>query len=110
MVTISKNQALERWDTLPMTLREALYSDINSDFLWKTCQAEHIPEEKIYDVSRITGYVLMGFLHPGDLAGELTEILGIDKRITTSIADAIDKRIFAPLQEDIDKAYNPISK
>jgi hypothetical protein len=107
MTTLTTNQALERWDTLSDVLREALCSEINSDFLWKTCEVEHISDEKIYAVARIAGTVLMGFLHPEDMAAEIRDSLGIDLRVATSITNAINQRIFAPLRTDIDRVYNP---
>lgn len=110
MIAIPSEQALQRWDVLPMVLREALYSEPNSDFLWKTCEGEHIPDEKIYGVARIAGYVLMGFLHPEDMAEELKEQLGFNLKVGASIAGAINQRIFAPLRQDIGKAYEPLSK
>jgi hypothetical protein len=110
MIVVTKNQALQRWDTLPLVLREALFSEVSSDFLWKTCEAEHIPDEKIYDVARIVGYVLMGFLHPEDTAEELKEQLNLDPKICTSIADAVNGRTFGPLRSEIDKVYEPPSK
>jgi hypothetical protein len=110
MIKITQDRSLERWDLLPMVLREALYSEPNSDFLWKTCEAEHVPDKKIYDVARITGYVLMGFLHPEDVAEELHETIGVDQKTADSIEAELNKRIFAPLRQDIDKVYAPISK
>jgi hypothetical protein len=107
MLAISKQQALDRWDVLPENLREELVSDVNSNFIWQTCGAEHIPDEKIYTVSKIVGWVLMGFLHPEDMANEMRDALGIDIRIATSIAGTINQRVFAPIRTDIDKVYNP---
>ena len=108
MITVLQSQSFTRWDTLPDVLREALFAEEVSDFVWKTCRAENIPEEKIFDVARIAGYVLFGFLHPEDMAVEIRDALKIDIRIATAIADAINKRIFTPLRPDIDKVYEPI--
>ena len=110
MTIITKQQALLRWDTLPDTLREALYSEPNSDFIWSTCRGENIPEQKIYDVARVAGYVLLGFLHPGDVAQELIEAITIDSKTAKDIQDALNNRIFSSLRADIDKAYAPLSK
>jgi hypothetical protein len=107
MLTISRQQVFDRWDILPENLREELVSDVNSNFLWQTCETEHIPNEKIYAVSRITGAVIMGFLHPEDMANEVRDALGIDIRIATSIAGAINQRVFAPIRKDIDRIYYP---
>jgi hypothetical protein len=110
MITITKQQALMRWDTLPDSLREALYSEPNSDFIWSTCRGENVPEQKIYDVARIAGYVLLGFLHPEDVGQELMGAIAIDAKTAKDIQDALIDRIFSPLRADIDKAYAPLSK
>jgi len=106
MNTLSYRQLTNRWDELSSPLREALYSEASSDFLWKTCEAEHIPDNKIHDIARIIGYVLMGFLHPEDMTTEIRDSVGIDLRIATSIAGAVNQRIFVPLRPEIDRAYS----
>lgn len=110
MVTITQDQAFKRWDTLPLVLREALYSEANSDFLWKTCEAEHLPETTIRNIARLAGYVYYGFLHPEDMADEMKAQLGLDPKICKTIADAINGRLFTPLKAEIDKILNPMSK
>jgi hypothetical protein len=110
MTTPTQDQALQRWDTLSDNLREALCLEANTDFISTTCANEHIPEDKVSIVSRVSGYVLMGFLHPEDVAQELKNRLGLDTQTANLIEDALNKRIFVPLRADIDKVYAPISK
>ena len=110
MTIISKTQALQRWDLLTDRLREALWSEANSDFLWNTCASENIPEQMRYTVARISGYVLMGFIHPEDVSKELIDALKIDQRTASDVQAALIGRIFNPLREDIDKVYAPLSK
>src|SRR5258708_1004221 len=110
MLTITQEQIMARWDTLPESLREALTSEVNSDFLWKTCEGEHMPDEKIYYVAREASLVLFGFLHPEDLGLELKDALGLDAQTAGTIAHAIDSRIYTPLRPEIDKVYAPPSK
>ncbi len=109
MTTISKDQALRRWDTLPQNLRETLTSENSSAIVWKVSEGEHIPPGKIYTVAKVAGWVLMGFLHPQDAERELHEQLGINPQIATSIANALDTRIFSPLKNDLEKIYAPAS-
>jgi hypothetical protein len=110
MISISQDQTLDRWETLPDVLREAIVSEANSDFVWKTCADEHVPEERTGEAAKVTGYVLLGFLHPEDVAQELKERLNIDPKTANLIEDSLNKRIFAPLRTDIDKIYSPVSK
>ncbi len=91
-------------------MREAITSDTNSQLVWKTGEAEHLPKEKLSVVSRLTGYVLMGFIHPEDLAREINENLGIDKRIAASIAEPINKKVFQPLRDELEKIYAPATE
>lgn len=107
MRTIPEQQLADRWDTLPMIFREAMTSPINSEFLWKTAEGEHLPEEKIRIVSKLTGWVLMGFIHPEDLADKIKDNLGINQNIAATIASALNARIFSPLRVELDKVYAP---
>ncbi len=108
MIRPSRQQLLQRWDILPPSLREALYSETSSDFIWSTCEKEHIPAAAIYQVARVAGYVFFGFLHPGDLAEELASQLNLNINICKSIAESLNSRIFVPLQTDLDGIYEPV--
>ena len=102
----SYNQLSERWDLLPQSLKDALYSEVGSTLLWTTCEAEHIPESKIRDIARLMGYVLMGFLRPEDMATEIRDSTGIDIRIASSIVGVMNQKIFSLLRPDIDKVFD----
>ena len=110
MISISKKQAGQRWDTITPQLREALFSDVNADFVWNLCQNEHLTKGKSYQVAEFAGYVLLGFLHPEDLAGELVSSIDLPTPLAKTISDQINSRIFTPLRADIDKVYSPPSK
>jgi hypothetical protein len=110
MLTISQQQAGQRWDAITPRLREALFSDVNADFVWNLCQNEHLTEEKSYQVAEISGYVFLGFLHPEDLAGEIVSSVDLPAPLAKTISDQINSRVFAPLRADIDKVYSPLSK
>ena len=110
MLTISQQQSLDRWDAITPQLREALFSEVNADFVSKVCQDEHLPAEKGDEIAGISGYVLLGFMHPEDLAVELKDGVGLDQKTASSIASAINQRIFAPLRQQIDSVYSPLSK
>jgi hypothetical protein len=110
MITVSQQLASQRWDIITPPLREALFSDMNADFVWNLCQSEHLTEEKSYQVAELSGYVLLGFLHPEDLAGEIVSSVDLPAPLAKTISDQINSRVFAPLRADIDKVYSPISK
>ncbi|MDR3581914.1 MAG: hypothetical protein P4L67_01425 [Candidatus Pacebacteria bacterium] len=100
-----ENQILARWDTIPDNLRDALTSSASSDFIWDIATKENVPKEKIRIVAGVAGYVLLGFLHPDDLAQELVKQAAVDPKSATAIQNALRDRIFAPLKQQIDTVY-----
>lgn len=108
MLRIPKEKILERWDNLSVPIREVLTSETTAQSIQDICETQFIPREKIPLISGSTTDVLMGFLHPADLPAEIQKSTGIDARIAGAIATAINQRIFAPIQSEIDKAYQPI--
>jgi hypothetical protein len=110
MIKISSQQYLQRWTTLPDNLREAIFSQQNTDILWRICEDQHIPEEKIYIIVTLAGDVIFGFLHPEDFAKEIRESLNLNPEIANSIAQEIDRKIFSPIKTDLEKVYSPVSE
>jgi hypothetical protein len=109
MVNISYQQARERWDTLPESLREALSSETNTDFFWRIIDSEHLTKEKGGVIARLMGHVLLGFIHPGDLALEIKEATQLNQQTADSIANAVNDRIFEPLKDELGRIYEPPS-
>ncbi|MEK7555551.1 MAG: hypothetical protein AAB516_01895 [Patescibacteria group bacterium] len=110
MLKITRQQALQRWDILPDNLKEALFSEQNADVLWRACEAQHLSEDKIRVVATLAGDVIMGFIHPEDLAQEIKNTLGINSEIAASISREIDRKIFSPIKNDLEKVYSPITE
>lgn len=108
MLQISQQQAIERYDSLPQVLKEALFSQESDELIWRIGEAHHLNDEKKSILTTIVGDVIMGFLHPDDLRRELQEVLGIDIRIAASISREVNKRIFYPIRDEIRKVYTPI--
>lgn len=108
MLNISNQQVLERWDLLPDVLKEALFSSQNTDILQKICEAQHIPQEKIYSIATMAGDVIFGFIHPEDLEKEIRAEFNINQQISSVIVAEINQKIFIPIKSEIDKMYSPI--
>jgi hypothetical protein len=109
MIQASRQQKFRRWDTLPGILREALFSEAISSTVWSSCAAEHLSEEKSGQVAHVVSMVLMGFLHPEDVAKEIQDEAQIDKNIAESLAATFDTKIFTPYRIELDKIYAPPS-
>ena len=108
MHKITRQQALERWEALPDSLKEAIFSESNTSIVWQIGVFNHLPEEKISTMAMIVGDVILGFIHSVDLAKEISESLNINIEIANSIAREIDRKIFLPVKPDLEKNYSPV--
>jgi len=107
MLKVSQQQVINRWDSLPDNIREALSSEQNANILWRICEIQHIPKEKIYTIATLVGDIILGFIHSEDLAQEIQKDLNLNSEIANSIAAEIDRKIFALIRADLEKVYQP---
>ncbi|OGD25054.1 hypothetical protein A2819_00890 [Candidatus Azambacteria bacterium RIFCSPHIGHO2_01_FULL_40_24] len=109
MLKNSQQQISERWDILPISLREALCSPEYGKIIWRIGIEHHLDDRKIGIIAGIAGYIVYGFLHSDDLAREIQESLNLNSQIANSISHEINRKIFAPIKIDLEKIYSPIS-
>jgi len=107
MLKISKKQLITRYDTLPDNLKEALFSEFNTNLLWKICEDQHLSKDKILTIATLVGDVILGFVAADDLGAEIRKELGLIPELANSIAAEIDRKIFAPIRSDLEKVYAP---
>jgi hypothetical protein len=105
MTTITKQQSLKRWDTLPDDLREFLFADTTTQMIDVIFESLHIPAEKQPPIRRIVGLSLMGFIHTEDVAKEIQDATGINSQHARELADSISIKIFSPFRVVLEKIY-----
>jgi hypothetical protein len=108
MLVISKQQLYSRLDTIPRTLKEQYFSLANGEIVWGIGETQHLSDEKIGVIATIVGDVVLGFLHPDDVAREIQRDLGLDKKIAHAIAKEANAKIFAKYKNDILRNYRPV--
>ncbi len=107
MISINHQQILNRYDTLPESLKDAGFLPYNTLLIKKIGESNHLTGEKISTISQLVGYVLFGFIHTEDLAKEIKTELNIAPEIANSVAQEIDRKIFTPIRADLEKVYQP---
>jgi hypothetical protein len=108
MITITKEQAQNRFVLLPEPLQDAVFSIQNAEIISAIGQQYFIPEERMGDMASVVGWVLLGFLHPEDIKDELAEKLSIPKKTAEDISGSLNAKIFKALNPDLDKSYAPV--
>ncbi|MEK7553714.1 MAG: hypothetical protein AAB504_03500 [Patescibacteria group bacterium] len=105
MFQITNQQIENRWNILPIRLIEILCSFDIGKTIKEISKINHLTDEKSDKIAGLIGFVVMGFIHLEDLAKEIKEATGIHSEIVDLIVKEIDRKIFALIRSEIDKAY-----
>ncbi len=106
-MTVTKQQARDRFVLLPPVLQDAVFSDSNAEKISAINEQFKVPEDAQEIVASRTGWVLLGFLPQENLAEELVSGAGMDASTAKSIASALNEKIFQPLQSAINSISAP---
>lgn len=107
MLNVSPEEIAERWDSLPDKLREALFSEENSDLIDQLGTTYSLSTETLDKIIIGTSNVLHGFMHPEDLRTELSSITGVNSDVIVKICSDIKTKIFDPLEPELGSIYQP---
>ncbi|MCL5733685.1 MAG: hypothetical protein M1334_03440 [Patescibacteria group bacterium] len=106
MININQKQAIKRYDTLPQSLKDAVWSPYLNDIVRR--RVAGLGDYTILIVGTLVGDVLMGFSLADDFEKNLKEAVDIDPKKATEISEEINKKIFLPLKAEIENNYNPV--
>lgn len=99
----------DRFASLSDDLQSTLGDFSAVETVRQVCRANYLQdEEKTLIVEQLTALVLMGFLLPDELAGEISINTHIHHKAASAIASEIDEKVFAPIKDQIKKAYSPL--
>ncbi|MGC9611178.1 MAG: hypothetical protein ABSE68_03120 [Minisyncoccia bacterium] len=104
---ITQSQFDQRWDELPETLRELLYSPEHAEIIQHICENYHLSEEKMGTVLGLVGSIIMGFLHIQDLDHHIAIQLDLNAELSKSIASEIRERALKRFEDEIEKIFQP---
>src|SRR3989344_3889387 len=110
MLTLTQQQAEERFEVLPDSLKAALFSVYNAEEIARIGRSQFLSPEKTSLLARITGRVVMGFIHEDDFVKAVKEELEIPAEVAGLTAREIDRKILFPLKEETRKAYAPLGE
>ncbi|MBI2010872.1 MAG: hypothetical protein HYS89_01405 [Candidatus Colwellbacteria bacterium] len=106
MINIPLGKARERFDALPEHLKEVLFSEKSTDVIWDLGEDHHLNGERTKKIADLTGAVILGFVHPEDLAKEFQKEVNLPAQVANSIAEEINKKILAPIIDEITSLYH----
>jgi hypothetical protein len=108
MTNISITQSRQRFQKISAPLQDAIFSIQTAEIIQQVCQKNNISDDKVPAIGKITGLVLLGFMHPEDMADALSGQMGVSSQVAKAIVGDLTPRLFTPLKTDLDKAYAPL--
>lgn len=105
MPDYTKEQLWKVYEKLPEDLKEAIFSAETADNIYDICTRNGIEDDKISEIAKLTGRVLMGILPPEDFQETLEKELKLKKDIAKKIAHEINRFIFFPVKESLAALY-----
>lgn len=106
---MAKEYSLEEtwklYEKLPQDLKETIFSESTAEDIWNICDRNEIPGEKISEVARYTGRVLLGLLPPNEFQEALEKELGIESETAKKVAREIARYVFFPVKSSLEELY-----
>ena len=101
----SREQLWKLFETLPQELKEAVFSEDTAETINQTCSRNGIEDERISEVARYTGRVLMGILLPKDFQSTIQKEARLDEKTAKNITDDINRLVFFTRKEAISNLH-----
>ena len=103
MEELSRDELWAIYETLPDSLKDAIFSEDTADAIWNICRLYDIKETP--KVAKVMGRVLMGLLPPTMLTTALIAEAEIDKETAKKASMELEHFILNPVKNDLDKLY-----
>jgi hypothetical protein len=101
----SKDQIWEFYDKLSSELKEAVFSMETANNIFDICIRNGIEDDRVSEVARYTGRVLLGILSAGELQETLEKEVKLKKEAAKKVTQEIDRLIFYPVKPALDELY-----
>lgn len=102
----SKDDLWNIYEKLPQELKEAIFSDKTASSIDEICSRNNIDEgEKISEVARFIGRVLLGLLSPNKLTEVLEKELKLKKEVAKETSQQIERIVFYPVKASLENLY-----
>lgn len=106
MTDYSKEQLWELYKALPKNLQDTIFSEKVADIIRDVCcNKNKLKEEKMSEVAKYTGYVLLGLVQPSEFQKTLEKEAGLRQTTAKKIAQEISNLVFSPVKKSLEALY-----
>lgn len=105
---ITEDMILERYESLPDSIQEILNSEEERRIVQAIGKTQYLDQPKMASFEILTGYTLLGFIHPRELAHVISEEVFLNFDHSRALVDELEKRLFLPVQKQLEQVYSPL--
>ena len=100
-MTVTLDQAREKFVTLPPLLQDAMFSVENTEIIATLIEESDLSDDQASALPEVIGWVLLGFLNPENLSETLIKQFGVNESVAATIQKSLNDKIFSPLRQQI---------
>jgi len=100
-----KDQLWKLFEKLPEELKELIFAAETAENIDNVCRRNNVTEDKMAEVAKSTGRVLMGLLPPSDFESVLLKEAKLRSDTAKNVAREINRFIFFPVKEILSQLY-----
>jgi hypothetical protein len=90
---------------LPKELQEVIFAEETANHIDEICKRYEIPEEKVPEIAKEVGNVLLGLLPPNELQETLEYEMKLEKEKAKKISQEIYRFILYPVKTSLEELY-----
>ena len=101
----NKEQFWKLYEKLPEELKEAVFSENTANDIFHVCEKNEVSEEKIPEIAKCAGHVLLGILPPDKFQETLEKELKLKAETAKKVAQEINRFIFYPVKSSLEELF-----
>jgi hypothetical protein len=101
----TKEELWKLYKKLPKELQEAIFAEETAIHIDEICKRYEIPEEKVPEIAKEVGNVLLGLLPPNEFQEILEKEIKLEREIAKRVAQEIYRFIFYPVKSSLEELY-----
>ena len=101
----SKKELWQLYEKAPQELKEAIFSEETAESIWNICLRNEIEDQRVPQISRRVGHVLLGILPPDEFQDVLEKEVKLEKDVAKKVAQEIHRFVFYPVKTNLEELY-----
>lgn len=101
MKQFTQEEIFKRYAELPQEIKDAIFAEATAEKMNEIGKKHGLLIDKIGNLAREAGYVMLGLEHPNDFVSNLVGALGIPELKAREIAADINEAIFKPIRNHL---------